>query len=327
MSASQQTKIGVVVPCYKVRDRILGVLERIGPEIAGIYVVDDACPEATGKHVEVVSQDPRVRVLKHDRNLGVGGATKTGFREALRDGAEIIVKLDGDGQMDPAQIPRLVGPILRGRADYVKGNRFFDLESVKAMPWLRKAGNAAMSLLNKVASGYWNLMDPTNGFVAIEATVLRAIPLNKVADGYFFESDLLFRLNTIGAVVAEVPMEAVYGEEPSHLSEAQAAFRFPGKFLVRFFKRILYSYYLRDFNACSVEILAGGALLLFGILFGGYHWYLSATRDITASTGTVMLAALPVILGFQLLLSALSYDVSRTPGEPLHLRLKAPDQL
>jgi glycosyltransferase involved in cell wall biosynthesis len=312
----------VVVPCYRVRDSIADVLRRIGPEVSKIYVVDDCCPDGTGDHVEATTTDTRISVVRNQRNLGVGGATKAGFQSALQDGIQIVVKLDGDGQMDPAQIPRLIEPICSGRADYVKGNRFYDMESVRSMPPLRKIGNAAMSLLSKVASGYWSLMDPTNGFVAIETSVLPLISLNKVADGYFFESDILFRLNTVGAVVAEVPMEAIYGDEKSHLSEAGAALRFPGKFVVRFVKRIVYTYYLRDFNACSVEIIFGMMLLIFGVVFGGYQWYVSLVDRVPATTGTVMLAALPVILGFQLMLSALNHDVSRVLRDPLHLRFQ-----
>jgi len=313
--------VAVVVPCYGVRASILRVLEGIGPDVASIWVVDDACPEGSGAHVDTACGDPRVRVLRHEVNRGVGGATVTGFRAALAAGADVVVKLDGDGQMDPSAIPALVDPILRGRADYVKGNRFWDLDTVRAMPLGRKAGNAVVSLLAKAASGYWNLMDATNGFVAVDARVLSILPLDKLDRRWFFENDLLFRLGTVQAVVTEMPMTAVYAGAPSHLSEMRAALQFPGKFAGRFLKRIGYAYFLRSFTAVTVELVVGATLLGFGGAFGTAHWWRSIARDVPATTGTVMLAALPVILGFQLLLAALNQDIANVPTEPLQRKL------
>src|SRR5438132_10909438 len=200
MSAVRPQRIAVVIPCFRVRDHILGVLAGIGREVAAIYVVDDACPESTGQYVAASCNDARVRVLRNEHNLGVGGATMRGYVAALEDGMDILVKLDGDGQMDPARIPSLVRPILEGEADYAKGNRFFDLADVSEMPAVRLAGNAMLSFVNKVASGYWHVMDPANGFTALHASVCRALPLHKIAKDYFFESDMLFRLATLRAV-------------------------------------------------------------------------------------------------------------------------------
>ena len=130
--------IAVVIPCYRVADKILGVLAGIGPEVTRVYVVDDACPEGSGTVVQARCTDPRVDVIFHARNLGVGGAVISGYRRAIAQGASIIVKLDGDGQMDPAQLPRLVSPILSGAADYSKGNRFYDLRYITRMPMVRR---------------------------------------------------------------------------------------------------------------------------------------------------------------------------------------------
>ena len=193
--------IAVVIPCYRVKSRILDVVSGIGPECQAIYVVDDGCPEGSGDHVEAECRDPRVHVLRHERNQGVGAATLTGYQAALDGGAAVIVKLDGDGQMDPTWIPRLVRPIQDGEADYVKGNRFFDLGDLGAMPRARVLGNSLLSFASKLSSGYWNVFDPTNGFTAIHAAVARRLPLAKLSKGYFFESDLLFRLGILRAVV------------------------------------------------------------------------------------------------------------------------------
>lgn len=314
-------KIVAVVPAYRVRSRIGGVLAAFGPEVTGIYVVDDACPEKTGDHVEATVRDTRVKVVRNATNLGVGGAVKAGIRAALADGAQVIVKVDGDGQMDPALIPALVAPILDGRADYAKGNRFFELEDLAAMPRLRLFGNALLSLVNKAASGYWDVMDPTNGFVAIHARVAERLPLGKIANDYFFESDMLFRLGTLRAVVADMPMVARYEGAPSHMHVGSVALRFPARYAGRFAKRIFYNYFLRDFNAGTVQLLLGTLLLLGGSAFGLWHWSLSVETGVPATSGTVMLAALPILLGGHLLISAINFDIANVPRRAIHPQL------
>lgn len=310
--------IAVVIPCFNVRSHILSVLSQIGPEIQSIYVVDDKCPEDTGRYVASQSNDPRVHVLFNPDNRGVGGATITGYRQALADNAGIIVKLDGDGQMDPKLIPTLIEPIQGRRADYTKGNRFFDIESLSSMPKIRLTGNAVLSLINKFSSGYWDIMDPTNGFTAIHRDVLKLVPLHKIEERYFFESDMLFRLNIIRAVVKDIPMNACYGDEKSNLSIPKVAIKFPRMYLSRFVKRILYSYFYRDFNAGTIQILTGIFLIIVGGVYGALKWYAGELLGHPATSGTVMLAALPVILGFQLLVNALNFDVSNTPKDCLH---------
>jgi len=169
---------GVVVPCFQVGAGVLDVIGAIGPEVQRIYVVDDACPDRTGDLVENESNDPRVTVIRHEENQGVGAAVISGYRRALEESCDVVVKLDGDGQMDPALIPRFVRPIAEGRADYTKGNRFFYLESARSMPWGRMQGNILLSFLTKVSSGYWRIFDPTNGYTAIHAKVLSHLPKN-----------------------------------------------------------------------------------------------------------------------------------------------------
>jgi dolichol-phosphate mannosyltransferase len=309
--------VAVVIPSYKVEKHILSVLSRIGPAVQRIYVVDDKCPQGSGTLVAEHCRDPRVVVLFHEENQGVGGAVVTGYRRALEDGAEVVVKLDGDGQMDPDLIPSFISPIERGVADYTKGNRFYAIENLEGMPFIRMFGNTALSFVNKLSSGYWNVMDPTNGYTAIHSSALRALPLGKLEKRYFFESDMLFRLNTVRAVVRDVPMNALYANEESNLSILKVIRDFPKKYLTRLLKRLLYSYVLRDVNVCSIEVAAGIPMLLFGVVFGAYNWYLSSLHGTPAHTGTIMLAVLPVIVGVQLLLSAISFDVANVPTVPL----------
>lgn len=316
--------VAVVIPCYRVTRHILGVLGRMGAEVDRIYVVDDACPDRSGDFVESHCTDPRVRVLRHEDNRGVGGAVKTGYVEALREGADIVVKLDGDGQMDPRLIPYFVEPIRRGLADYTKGNRFYDLEKIRRMPTSRLLGNALLSFAAKLSTGYWNLFDVNNGYTAIHTSVLRRLPLDKVNERYFFETDMLFRLNTIRAVVIDIPMDAVYADEKSHLVIRKAAIEFGLRHLRNMFKRIAYNYFLRDMTAASFELVLGIALLGFGVVFGAWHWWLSISTGQPASAGTVMLGALPSIVGLQLLLGFLAYDISNIPRRPIHLDLPTP---
>lgn len=313
--------IAVIIPSYKVREHILDVLAAMGPEVARIYVVDDCCPEQSGSFVQAHCRDARVTVLRHAQNQGVGGAVMTGYQAAIADGMAVLVKIDGDGQMEPALIRDFVAPILQGDADYTKGNRFFDLEKIRAMPKMRLFGNAVLSLLCKLSSGYWNLFDPTNGYTAIHANAARHLPFGKISRRYFFETDMLFRLNTLRAVVVDIPMHAKYGDEVSNLKISKVAGEFLLKHARNFFKRIFYNYYLRDMSLASLELPLGIVLLGFGLIHGGYHWSLSSHLGIATSAGTVMLAALPTLMGLQLILSFMSYDIASAPRRPIHPRL------
>jgi glycosyltransferase involved in cell wall biosynthesis len=310
--------IAVVIPAYRVRDQILTVLQRIGSEVAKIYVVDDCCPDGSGRWVEEMSKDERVRVIFHDTNLGVGGATLTGMKHAAADGADIIVKVDGDGQMDPALIPGFVGMIASGEADYTKGNRFFEPEGIAEMPLTRLVGNAALSFLSKISSGYWHTFDPTNGFIAIHASLIALLPTEKISKRYFFESDMLFRLNILRAHVADVPMNSYYGDEVSGLKPHREIPRFAAAHMRNFGKRVVYNYFARSFSLASLELVIGIASVIFGVVFGLAHWGMKSP----ATAGTVMIAALPIIVGTQLLLAFLNYDIQSTPRSTLYPRLK-----
>lgn len=305
--------IAVVIPSYKVKRHILEVIQGIGPEVDSIIVVDDACPEHSGDFVRDNCSDGRVIVLSHDVNQGVGGAVVTGYKHALEIGAEIIVKVDGDGQMDTSRIQDLIMPILNGMADYTKGNRFFDIDDLTSMPVVRLLGNSGLSLMNKLVNGYWDIMDPTNGFTAISAQVLSKLPLSKLNERYYFESDMLFRLGLSRAVVLDVPMPPIYKGEQSSLSIVRVLLEFPFLSIQRFIKRIVYTYFLRDFHAASVEIVLGLVLLVFGFATGVNFWITGIEQRVFTSSGSVMLSALPIILGSQLLLSALNFDIQNVP--------------
>lgn len=310
-------KLGVIIPCFREKQHILDVIKKIPESVSFILIVDDCCPEKTGEFVKENSTDSRVEVIVHDKNQGVGGALKTGYRHSIENGWEIAVKIDGDGQMNPLLIPYLVDPILRGEADYVKGNRFSQPEHLEQMPKLRLFGNAGLSFVSKFVSGYWNIMDPTNGFTGIHRQALKTIPLDKVSNSYFFESDMLFRLGLSRSVVCDRPHPAFYGDETSSMSILNVLFEFPSRFVKRIFKRIFYLYFLRDFNWASLSLVLGTLLCVFASLYGGYHWTVGQITGVPTATGVIMLATLPMIIGFQLLLFFLQYDLSNIPKKPL----------
>lgn len=320
-NAASIVRIAVVIPCYRTTRHVLEVISRIGGEVWRIYVIDDACPDGSGQYVEKHCLDQRVRVIYHESNQGVGGAVMTGYGAAISDGADVIVKVDGDGQMDPSLIPGFIAPIVAGEADYTKGNRFFDLEAVRAMPKIRLFGNAILSFMTKLSSGYWDLFDPTNGFTAIHCDVAKHLPFTKISRRYFFETDMLFRLNTLRAVVVDIPMDAKYADEVSNLKISKIMGEFVAKHVRNFVKRLFYNYYLRDMSIASIELPVGISLFLFGAIYGGLKWFDGIDSGFPTPAGTVMLSALPVILGVQLILSFIGYDIASVPNRTLHKRV------
>lgn len=317
--------IAAVIPAYNVEQDLESVLRGLPPYIEHIIVVEDASPDASGEVAAAVAKnDGRIILVRHTKNQGVGGAMVSGFRKALELGAQVVVKLDGDGQMDPKHIPALVTPLIQGKADFVKGNRFRDFQALQQMPFVRRVGNLGLSFLTKAATGYWNIFDPTNGFFAVRAEVLDQLPLDKIDRRYFFETSMLANLYLLGALVMDVPIPARYGNETSNLSIRRALIEFPAKLLATFFRRILLKYYIYDFSMMSLYLMFGIPLLLFGGTFGAIKWIQYASRNIPAPTGTVMLPTLSVILGIQILLSAIEIDINSMPRKPLTEPLESP---
>lgn len=315
--------IGVIIPAFRVKDKIQAVLAKIDNSVSKIYVVDDKCPEKTGQFVSEHSTDTRISVIFNPVNLGVGGATLNGFQQAVKDGIDIVVKIDGDGQMDPAYMKNLIESLISCKADYAKGNRFFNPDDLRPMPLVRLLGNTGLSFLTKISSGYWNIFDPTNGYIAMSTKIFKLLPLDKIDKRYFFESDLLFRLNLLRAHVVDVPIPVHYGDEKSGLNPLKELFRFSIKNMKNIIKRIVYNYFIRDFNVASLELILSIMLITFGTLFGSYHWLKNNVSNEPATAGTVMLAALPIILGVQLFLSFLQYDIAMIPRESLQKRISS----
>ena len=306
--------IAVVIPCFIVGTHIATVIRALPPEIAWIIAVDDCSADDTANILrELQQENAKIVYLRHERNQGVGGAMLSGFRKSLELNSAVTIKIDGDNQMDSAYIPQLVRPILQGAADYTKGNRFRDFQALKQMPVIRRIGNVGLSFCIKAASGYWNIFDPTNGFIAISNEMLRTINLGRIHQRFFLESSMLIELYHASCVIQEIPMKARYGFETSTLSITKTLIGFPPRLLFALLRRILLRYYLFDFNVASVYILCGLPLFLFGALYGLINFIKYGSSHVSAPTGTVVIPTLLIILGFQLLLAAISFDVANYP--------------
>jgi len=304
--------LAVIIPAFKVSRHIETVVKTIPDFIDHIIVVDDHCPESSGKKAEML-QDRRVIVLYNESNSGVGGATISGYKKAIDLGADIIIKMDGDGQMNSAYIRDLLKPIEMDYCDYAKGNRFRDFRSLLLMPKIRLIGNAFLSFAIKLASGYWDIMDPTNGFTAIRRDTLESLPLQKISKRYFFESDMLINLNIMNAVVKDVPMPAYYGSEKSSLKIPKLLIPFLFHIQKGLAKRVFLKYFIHDFNMISIYLILGVPMLFFGIISGLVEWIESALTGVPRSAGTIMLVALPIIVAFQMLLQAINLDINSIP--------------
>jgi len=305
----EEQKIAVAIPCYKVEQHLERVVQGLPAFVDIIILVDDCSPDRTGALVDRLAvSDSRIVALHHTENRGVGGAMKTAFAKAVEMGADVVVKLDGDGQMDASYIASLVEGLRE--ADFAKGNRLFNRQMLRRMPMVRRIGNMGIGFMVKAASGYWNVSDPVNGFFAIRTATLSQMDMQRVADRYFFESSMLIEMHYAGARISEVPMPAIYADETSNLSIGKTLFSFPPKLIVAWIRRLHLSYFVYDFNICSLYLLVGLPSFLFGLVFGLVNWIHYASLGSPSPTGTIMVAVLTFVLGFQMLLAAAQYDIT-----------------
>lgn len=315
MQKYSSNKIAVVIPYYNASNEILLVISKLPEYIQYIIIVDDKSPTPLPKDdiQKLAHSKATIYFLENSINLGVGGATKRGFEEAIEIGAEIIIKVDADDQMDLSYIPDLLDPLIANKCDVAKGNRFKDLKALRAMPIVRRIGNLGLSFLIKSATGYWHNFDPTNGFLAIKTKVLKKLDFSKLANRYYFETSLLSQLYFEKAAIKDIPMPAIYGQEKSNMKIWQMPFVFGARLTSTFVKRLVKEYFLYDFNIGSVYLLFGFPLFMFGLIFGISEWIYYANINTFAPTGTIMIVTLSIILGFQLILQAIQYDIINAP--------------
>ncbi|HEX6626231.1 MAG TPA: glycosyltransferase family 2 protein [Pyrinomonadaceae bacterium] len=305
-------RIAVVVPAYNEERHVGEVLRGVPDYVDHVIAVDDCSADGTRAAIESCD-DARVVALCTPANLGVGGATLLGYRKALELGCDVAVKMDGDGQMPPAHLPLLLDAVVEHGYDYAKGNRFLAGRSLAEMPKVRLFGNVVLTFVNKLASGYWHIFDPQNGYTAVTAEALRRLDFGSLHRRYFFENDMLIALNFHNARVRDVAIPARYGDERSDLNPFKVGVTFPLLFIPRFWRRIYRKYVLHDFSPVALFLFAGLLLFGWGALFGLYHWAKSVLTGVATPTGTIMLAVLPLILGFQLILQAIVLDIQETP--------------
>lgn len=314
-------KIAVIIPCYKVKKSIFHVLESIPSFIDIIYVIDDNCPELSGDFVRKLNL-PNVKVIFNKKNLGVGGAIINGYHQAYKDKIDIAVKIDGDGQMDPTIIKNFINPIILGEADYTKGNRFFSYETFKEMPIVRIFGNIVLSFLTKASSGYWKITDPTNGYTAINLSLVPFLHLNKINKRFFFESDMLFRLGILSAMVLDIPMYCKYQDEESNLKVTKIVAPFLFFNLANIIKRIFYKYYLRDFNVFSVILPIAISLMFFSFYFL-YHLFVTYyIANLPSPIGSLFILFFSFFISLQMFLGFIFYDVNSTPNKSISKMFK-----
>lgn len=297
--------IGVVVPAYNEAGHIGDVIRSMPAYVDRIYLVDDASTddtwtkalsaardgadatvEATAdtppaiasdggtdalrERAEVFPQVGRLFPMRHHENLGAGGAIKTGYFAAVRDGVDITVTIDGDGQMDPEYMPKLLDPIVSGEADYAKGNRLLRREYRQEMPWFRFFGNSVLTFLTKVASGYWKTVDPQNGYTAISTEALESIGVESIYEYYAYLNDILVRLNTQEMRVADVAMPDKYGDEESSIKYPTYIRKVSGMLLGDFLWRLKVKYLVLDFHPLALFYFFGAGTV--GVGGAGLAW-------------------------------------------------------
>ena len=300
--------VAVVVPAYREEELIGATLAGIPGFVDRIYVVDDASPDATVQRARDVG-DARVTVLTHERNEGVGAAIVTGYDRALADDADVVCVMAGDNQMDPAELETLVRPVARGEVDYAKANRLFTGEAWRVIPRHRYVGNAILSLLTKIASGYWHVADSQSGYTAISRQMLAQLDRHRIYRGYGFPNDMLVHLNVWNARVRDFPSRPVYGVgERSGIKIRRVVPRISWLLLKGFLWRLREKYVIRDFHPLVFFYVLGFLMTTVGLVLGVIEVALRIAGN-AVSVGTVVLIALLLIAGSQFTLFAMWFDM------------------
>jgi len=299
------------VPAYNEAPHVGGVVTTMPEYVDGIVVVDDCSSDGTSE-AALAPNDPRVTLIRHDPNQGLGASLIDAHKKALELGGDIMVVMAGDGQMDPAYLPDLLRPILEEGYDFTKGNRFFDAGSWEGMPRHRIFGNIVLTFLTKLATGYWDMFDPQNGYTAITRHASERVDWDRVARDYSFENDVLARLGVLRARVKDVDIPAVYGEEISDISLPKVIPTLLRTLRRAFWRRFWLLYVVRSFSPVALFALSSSALLVWTLLLGG--WVVAQrVAGVSPTTATVMLVVLPFLMGFEMMLAAFVLDIMNTP--------------
>tara|TARA_B100000900_G_scaffold416215_1_gene450129 strand:- start:9050 stop:9997 length:948 start_codon:yes stop_codon:yes gene_type:complete len=312
-----EKKIAVIIPVYNVGKSIIKFLDLMPDYIDQIYIVDDFCPLKTGEFaLKNVKQKNKLNVIFNKKNLGVGGAMKIGYQKCLNSNLDIIVKIDGDNQMDPSEIKKLVSPIILEDYDYVKGNRFLNNIKIDNYPKSRFYGNIFLSFISKLSTGYWDIYDPINGYTAIKKESLERLDLLKIDNGYFFETDILFNLYNIKSRIKDIPVTIKYHcNQKQNLNIIRESFNFFFKNLSRIYQRIKINYFKNNFSLGSFFATFFLLSLFITIIYGGYNYIYYYIKQSFAPTGVIMISSISCLLMFLSLMIFLIIDNFNNPNK------------
>lgn len=312
-----EKKIATIIPVYNVGKKIIELLDLIPDYVDKIFLVDDNCPLKTGMYAEKkFANKDKLKVIFNEINLGVGGAVKIGYQECLNNDYDIIVKIDGDYQMDPLEISKIVEPLLSANYDYVKGNRFLKKTEIKNYPVSRFYGNIFLSFMSKLSSGYWDLFDPINGYTAIKRASLEKLELENIDNRYYFESDMLFNLYNLKTRVKDVPVTIkYYNDQVQNLSVFKESFNFLFKNLNRIYKRIKLNYFDNNFGLGSFFVSFFLIFFTFTTTYGGYNYIYHLVNKTFAPTGVVLISSISCLLMFLSLMIFLIIDNLNNPNK------------
>jgi len=304
--------VAVVVPAHNEEKLIARTITTVPEYVDHIVVVDDASTDETAKRALAVG-DARLHLVEHEVNTGVGGSIIDGHKLAMGLDSDINVVMAGDAQMDPHYLPTLLDPIVDSGYGFTKANRFYSRQALTGMPAIRVIGNIVLSFATKLASGYWNLFDPQNGYTAITRESLGMIDLDRVARRYSFENDLLISLGIAGVRAKDVPIPSVYGDEVSGMRLRKVIPEISRLLFMGFWRRIFLKYVLMSFSPIALLLFTGLFLCAAGFAVG--IWALVVTPSGASPTaGTVLLSVGPLLVGINMLVHALSLDIQQTPS-------------
>ena len=301
-------RVAVVVPAYDEEALVVETLRGIPELVDRIYVVDDASSDGTGDRAREVG-DPRIEVIRHDRNRGVGAAIVTGYKRALEEGIDVTCVMAADNQMDPQELRVLVEPVARGEVEYAKANRLVSGEAWKVIPRTRYLGNAGLSLLTKIASGYWHVADSQAGYTAISRDTLARVDLDRLYPRYGFPNDMLVHLNVENARVRDVPSRPIYNVgEQSGIRLRSVIPRISWLLFKAFWWRLGHKYVIRDFHPLVFFHAFGVLMTVVGLALGVVEAVLRILGN-EITTPTIVLVAVLLIAGIQLTLFAMWFDM------------------
>jgi glycosyltransferase involved in cell wall biosynthesis len=304
-------RVAVAIPAYNEEKLISRTVETMPDFVDCIIVTNDGSKDSTLEVLHALADDDkRLVVLDNERNRGVGYSVVRGLKEALNRNMDLIAVMAADAQCDPAYLAQMCDVLIDERLDYVKANRYQNLEALRKMPTYRRIGNVVVTIMNKFSTGYYSIFDSQNGYGVFSRTVLERLPFELVGERYDYENTLLLAMSVVNGRIKDHPVPAIYGDETTSIKFLPTVWRAVSVLFVGFWRRIYYKYIVFDFHPVALFLIAGLLLTLAGSAFGLVLTGLRIFGGDTPTSGTVMLAVLPLLTGFQLLLTALIIDIN-----------------